>query len=49
MSTASQADAVLAWESQVEIVLHGDGSDPDKSIFKYELVAWASRSSTGRA
>src|SRR5262245_46645913 len=29
----SQADAVLTWESQVEIVLHGDGSIPNKSIF----------------
>jgi hypothetical protein len=34
----SQADAVLSWESQVEIVLHGDGSIPDKSIFTWQLL-----------
>ena len=38
VNTASQADAVLAWQPQVEIVLHGDGSDPDKSIFNYQLM-----------
>jgi hypothetical protein len=38
VTTASQADAVLSWESQVEVVLHGDGSDPDKSIFNYQLM-----------
>jgi hypothetical protein len=34
----SQADAALSWESQVEIVLHGDGSIPDKSIFTWQLL-----------
>jgi len=34
----SQADAVLSWESQAEIVLHGDGSVPDKSIFTWQLM-----------
>ena len=34
----SQADAVLSWESQAEIVLHGDGSIPDKSIFTWRLL-----------
>ena len=34
----SQADAVLSWESQREIVLHGDGSIPDKSIFTWQLL-----------
>ena len=34
----SQADAVLSCEQQVEIVLHGDGSVPDKSIFGWQLL-----------
>jgi len=34
----SQANAVLSWESQAEIVLHGDGSVPDKSIFTWQLM-----------
>ncbi len=33
----SQADAILTGEAQVEIVLHGDGSVPDKAIFTYRL------------
>src|SRR2546425_2407992 len=33
----SQADAILTGEAQVEIVLHGDGTVPDKSIFTYRL------------
>jgi len=33
----SQADAILTGEEQREIVLHGDGSEPDKSIFNYWL------------
>ena len=33
----SQADAILTGEAQAEIVLHGDGSVPDKSIFTYRL------------
>ena len=38
LAERSQADAVLTWESQVEIVLHGDGTDPDKSIFTWQLL-----------
>ena len=34
----SQPDAVLSWEQQTEIVLHGDGSIPDKSIFTWQLL-----------
>ena len=34
----SQADAVLSCEQQTEIVLHGDGSIPDKSIFTWQLL-----------
>jgi hypothetical protein len=34
----SQADTVLSWESQREIVLHGDGRIPDKSIFTWRLL-----------
>jgi hypothetical protein len=33
----SQADAILTGEGQAEIVLDGDGSVPDKSIFTYSL------------
>jgi hypothetical protein len=45
----SQADAILTGEAQAEIVLHGDGSVPDKSIFTYRLsltdktVVWKQR------
>ena len=38
VDTQSQADAVLSWEQQSEIVLHGDGSIPDKSIFTWQLL-----------
>ncbi|HKR58802.1 MAG TPA: hypothetical protein VJS64_03640 [Pyrinomonadaceae bacterium] len=34
----AQADAILTGEAQAEIVLHGDGSVPDKSIFTYRLT-----------
>ncbi len=33
----SDANAILTGEAQAEIVLHGDGSVPDKSIFTYRL------------
>ena len=33
----SEADAVLSGEIQAEIVLHGDGSVPNKSIYLYRL------------
>ena len=45
----SQADAILTGEAQVEIVVHGDGSVPDKSIYTYSLslpnqtVVWKRR------
>lgn len=45
----SKADAILTGEAQTEIVLHGDGSVPDKSIFTYRLsltdktVVWKHR------
>jgi hypothetical protein len=34
---SSQADAILTCEEQRQIVLHGDGSEPDKAIFNYSL------------
>jgi hypothetical protein len=34
---SSQADAILTCEEQRQIVLDGDGSDPDKAIFNYSL------------
>ncbi len=34
----SQADGILTGAAQAEIILHGDGSIPDKSIFTYELT-----------
>ena len=34
---SSQADAILTCEEQRQIVLDGDGSEPDKAIFNYSL------------
>ena len=34
---SSQADAILTCEEQRQIVLDGDGSDPEKAIFNYSL------------
>jgi len=38
VNDASTADAILSGEVQAEIVLHGDGSIPDKSIYLYQLA-----------
>jgi hypothetical protein len=38
VNDASEEDAILSGDIQAEIVLHGDGSIPDKSIYRFQLT-----------
>ena len=38
VTDASKADAILSGEIQAEVVLDGDGSIPNKSIYSYQLT-----------
>ena len=38
VASAAESDAMLLGEGKAEIVLHGDGSIPPKSIYEYRLV-----------